>query len=167
MTLVSGFPSAEILRPIPTFVQSQLKLVGMDVEVVERPDSSSYQALITSGDGDLYLEQGNQNDANVGFLPTLLFFSGTGGGGGSAPYQSLFAPGAKFDELLAPSLTEPDPAKARQHVANAMHEAIDVQAVVLPLAGVFRTYGMSSKVQGFVPHPSFLAVRWEGVGITG
>lgn len=167
LTLVSGFPAAEILQPIPTFIQSQLKLVGIDVEVVERPDSSSYQALITSGDGDLYLEQGNQNDANVGFLPTLLFFTGSGAGGGSAPYQTLFAPGARFDELLAPSLTEPDPGKVRQQVANAMHEAIDVQATILPLAGVFRTYGMSSEVQGFVPHSSFLSVRWEGVGLTG
>lgn len=166
LTLVSGFPSAEILRPIPTFIQSQLKLIGVDVAVVERPDSASYQALITSGDGDLYLEQGNQNDANAGFLPTLLFFKGAAGGGGSAPYQTLFAPGPTFDQLLAPAVTEPDPAKVRQHVADAMHEAIDVQAAILPVAGNFRTYGLTKKVQGFTPHSSFLSVRWEDVGLT-
>lgn len=166
LTLVSGFPSAEVLRPIPTYVQSQLKLIGVDVAVVERPDSASYQALITSGSGDLFLEQGNQNDANVGFLPTLLFFKGAAGGGGSAPYQALFAPGPKFDQLLAPAITEPDLDKVRQHVADAMHEAIDVQAAVLPLAGNFRIYGMSKKVQGFTPHSSFLSVRWEDVGLT-
>lgn len=167
LTLVSGFPAAEILRPIPTFIQSQLQLVGIEVRVVERPDSSSYQALITSGEGDLYLEQGNQNDANVGFLPTLLFYNGATTGGSSAPYQTLFAPGPRFDELLMPSFTEPDLARAQQMVAAAMHEAIDVQAVILPLAGVFRTYGMSAQVQGFQPHSSFLSVRWEAVGLTG
>ncbi|WP_142054985.1 hypothetical protein [Pseudonocardia kunmingensis] len=163
---MSGFPSAEALRPIPTFLQAQLKTIGIDVEVVERPDSSSYQALITSGGGDLYLEQGNQNDANVGFLPTLLFFTGAATGGNSAPYQSLFAPGLRFDEILAPSLTEPDSATVQQQVADAMHEAIDVQAVILPIAGVFRTYGTSAKVVGLVPNSSFLNVRWESVGLT-
>lgn len=167
LTLVSGFPSAEVLRPIPTFLQSQLKTIGIDVEVVERPDSSSFQALITSGDGDMFLEQGNQNDANVGFLPTLLLYTGGASGAASAPYQTLFAPGVRFDEILTPSLTEPDAAKVRQQVADAMHEAIDVQASVLPVAGVFRIYGMSAKVTGFVPHASFLNVRWESTGLTG
>ena len=165
LTLVSGFPSAEVHRPIPTFLQSQLKEIGIDVEIVERPDSASYQALIDSGEGDLYLEQGNQNDANPGFLPVLLFY--TGGSGVSAPYQSLFAPGPKFDRLIAPSLTTADAQKARKSVAEAMHYIIDEQAVVLPLAGIYRIYGMKDSVEGFEPHPSFLNVRWNDVSLSG
>jgi peptide/nickel transport system substrate-binding protein len=165
LTLVSGFPAAEIHRPLPTFLQAQLKEVGIDTEIVERPDSTSYQSLIDTGDGDIFLEEGNQNEADPGFLPTLLFYSG--GSGSSAPYLSLFGPGQRFDDLLAPSRTEADPDKVRKSVAEAMHQMIDEDTVVIALAGIYRIYGMKESVQGFTPHPSFLNVRWDGVSIGG
>lgn len=164
LTLISGFPTAEVHRPIPAFLQSELTKVGIDLKIVERPDSASYQALIKSGEGDLFLEQGNQNDGNPGFLPVLLLY--TGGSGSSAPYQSLFAPGKKFDELIEPSLSAADPAVVRRAVAEAMREAIDEQAVVIPLAGIFRIYGMRAQVKDFVPHPSFLNLRWDDVWLS-
>lgn len=163
LKLVSGFPSAEIHRPVPTYLQAELKKIGVDVEIVERPDSASFQALIGSGEGDLFLEEGNQNDANPGFLPVLLLY--TGGTGSSANYQKLFAPGPTFDQLIAPALTAPDIDGVRKAVAEALHEAIDVQNVLIPLAGVFRIYGMREQVQGFVAHPSFLNVQWSGVSL--
>lgn len=161
LILISGFPSAETHRPIPTYLQSQFKEIGIELEIQERPDSASFQALIDSGDGDLFLEQGNQNDANPGFLPVLLFY--TGGAGASASYQKLFAPGPKFDQLIAPSLTEADTDNVKTSVAEAMHEAIDEQVAVIPLAGIYRIYGVKKSVEGFIPHPSFLNVRWGGV----
>jgi peptide/nickel transport system substrate-binding protein len=161
LTLVSGFPSAEVHRPIPSFLQSELKKVGIEVEIVERPDSASFQALIDSGEGDMFLEQGNQNDGNPAFLPVLLLY--TGGTGASAPYQSLFAPGPTFDELIAPALTEPDIEKVREITAAALHEAIDEQVALVPLAGIYRIYGMKESVRNFVPHPSFLNVQWGAV----
>ncbi len=163
LQLVSGFPSAEAHKPIPTFLQSQLKAVGIDVEIVERPDSASYQSLITSGQGDLFLEQGNQNDANPAFLPFLLF--ATSGSGASAPYPTLFGPGAQFDQIMNQTLTEPDINKVRQLTADGLQILIDEQAVVIPLAGIYRIYGMKDTVQNFVPHASFLSVRWEGVSL--
>ena len=150
-------------RPIPAFLQAELRKAGIDLSIVERPDSASYQALITSGQGDLYLEQGNQNDANPGFLPVLLFY--TGGSGASAPYQKLFAPGAAFDRLIKPSLTVVNPKKVRKAVAEAMHYIIDTQAVIIPLAGIYRIYGMKKSVQGFTPHAAELDVHWAGVSV--
>ena len=164
LVLVSGFPAAEILRPIPTFVQAELKDIGIDVAINERPDSASYGSVMDAGDGDMFLEQGNQNDANPGFLPILLYYTGPGAG---APfsYQKLFGPGGKFDQLLAPALTEPNADAVRKEVADAMHQFIDVDVAVAPLAGVFRIYGMNKKVQGFVPHPAFLHVHWDTVSV--
>lgn len=164
LTLVSGFPSAEILRPSPTYVQAELKNLGIDVSIDERPDAASFQDLITKKQGDLFMEEGNQNDANVGFLPVLLLYTGPGSSGGT--YQGIEAPGATFDGILAPALTEPDHAKLQAIVAKAMDEAITNQAVIVPLAGVFRTYGLKSTVQGFIPHPSFLNVNWIPVGLS-
>jgi peptide/nickel transport system substrate-binding protein len=165
LTLVSGFPAADILRPTPTFIQSELKNLGIDVTIDERPDSASFQDLITKKQGDLFLEEGNQNDANPGFLPILLLYTGPGSSGGT--YLGIEAPGATFDNIIAPALTEVDLAKVQNIVARAMDEAITNQAVLVPLAGVFRTYGMKPTVQGFIPHPSFLNVNWIPVGIAG
>ena len=75
-------------------------------------------------------------------------------------------PTAVIDELLAPALTEPNPDTVRKEVADAMHEFIDVQAVGIPLAGIYRIYGLSKKVQGFVPYPAFLHQRWDTVSVT-
>jgi peptide/nickel transport system substrate-binding protein len=164
LQLISGFGGAEVHRPIPTYLQSQLRAIGIGIDIVERPDSPSYQSLIDSGDGDLYLERGSQNDANVGFLPTLLFY--TGGSGASAQYTKLFAPGPKFDEILTPAVTEPNADKTQSIVADAMHQLIDVDQVVIPLAGLFQIYGLKKNVQGFTPHPSFISLRWDGVSIS-
>ena len=164
LVLVSGFPSAEALRPTPTFLQSELRKLGIDLEIQERPDSASFQALMGEKKGDIFIEEGNQNDASVGFLPILLLYTGPASSG-SGVYQGISAPGTRFNELIEPSITEPDLAKSQLSVARALNEAITEQATVLPLAGIFRIYGMKNTVQGFVPHPSFLNVSWLGVGV--
>ncbi len=166
LVLVSGFPSAEALRPTPTFLQSELKKVGIEVEIQERPDSASFQALMKEKKGDLFIEEGNQNDANVGFLPVLLLYTGSASSG-SGVYQGISAPGQRFNELIEPTITEVDLDKTKLGVARALNEAVTEQVTVLPLAGVFRIYGMKKSVQGFVPHPSFLNVSWINVGIAG
>lgn len=164
LTLVSGFPTADVHRPIPTFLQSQLKAAGIDVEIVETPDNPSYTTHLNVKDGDLYLEQGNQNDAAANFLPGLLWYTGPETSGTN--YQPVVAPGGKFDELLKPTFTEPDHDKLLKETADAMHQIIDNDVVIIPLNGVFRIYGMKKSVQGFQPTPSFLNVRWEGVTVT-
>ncbi len=163
LQLISGFPSAATLAPIPTFIQAQLKQVGIDLEIIERPDAASYQDLLTKGDGDIFIEQGNQNDGNPSFLPVLLFYSG--GSGANADYVGRFGPGTGFDQLIGPTLTEPDIEKVRQETATAMHYIIDEQAVVVPLAGVSRIYAMKKSVTGFTPGPSIINLRWDGISI--
>jgi len=163
LQLISGFGGAEVHKPVPAYLQSQLRNIGIGIDIVERPDSASYQSLIDSGSGDLFLERGSQNDANVGFLPTLLFY--TGGSGASAQYTKLFAPGPRFDQILAPAVTEPDADKTQSIVADAMHQLIDVDMVVIPLAGLFQIYGLKKNVQGFTPHPSLISLRWDNVSL--
>jgi len=165
LRLISGFPAAEVHRPIPTFLQAQLKNVGIDVEIIETPDSPAYTDRLTAKDGDLYLEQGNQNDANPAFLPGLLWYSGPETSGTN--YQPVVGPGAssRFDQLLKPVFTEPDRDKVQKATADALAEIIDNQVAIIPLHGVFRIYGMKKAVQGFQPHFAFLQVRWEQVTV--
>ncbi len=165
LTLVSGFPTAEIHRPIPTFLQSELKNLGIELDIVERPDSTSFYDLMKEKKGDLWLEQGNQNDGNPGFLPVLLFYTGGGPSGAPAQTQGISAPGDRFNDMLRPSLTEPDLDKVQNAVGQALHEIIDEQATVIPLAGIYRLYGMKKSVQGFVAHTSSINTQWAGVGV--
>ncbi len=152
LVLVSGYPSAEVLRPVPAFVQAQLKEIGIDVMIDERPDSASFRDRIRLKEGDLFLEQRSQNDADPSFLP-VVFMSDISEGG-AAPYQAAFNPGEPFNGLLRSTLTEPNLAKVQASVAQAMRNAIDEQATVIALAGVYPIYGVRSSVQGFVAHPT-------------
>jgi peptide/nickel transport system substrate-binding protein len=80
LTMIVGFPTAEIHIPMPEFVQSQLREVGIDMDIVQTPDLATYEARLQTGEGDLWAEVGNQNDANPCFLPDLLFYSPDPGG---------------------------------------------------------------------------------------
>lgn len=165
LSLESGFGGAEVHRPVPTVLESQLAEVGIALDVNEHPDSASYQEVIETGEGDLFLEQGSQNDANPGFLPVLLFYSQ--GEAADAPYQSLFAPGDEFDELIEPNLTSPEVDDSLEAVAEAMHVLIDEEAIVLPFAGIYRVVGHDPAVQNFEPHPSMLNLRWSKISMGG
>jgi peptide/nickel transport system substrate-binding protein len=150
LTLVAGFPTAEDHRPMPEALQSQLKQVGIDLAIVTTPDNATYTARLQSGEGDLWAEIGNQNQAD----PCFLCFLFTTQPGGSADYSKLFAPGEDFDTpyVAARSATTTD--EAAHHAAEAMHAIIDQDIVVIPIAGIYRIWGVRDTVQGFTAHPS-------------
>ncbi|HWF52501.1 MAG TPA: ABC transporter substrate-binding protein [Solirubrobacteraceae bacterium] len=163
LQLIDGFPSPDSHTGVPEFVQAQLKQVGIDVKIIVTPDNASYTARMNALQGDLWLEQGNQNDANPSFLPALLF-SKKGLFGGSA-YQTMFAPGGSVDTLINEALATPSEATVKSAVAQAMHVLIDEDAIVVPLAGIPRIVATTSKVRGFDNEPSQLQVRYDGVSL--
>ena len=163
LQLIDGFPSPDSHTGVPEFIQAQLKQVGISVNIVVTPDNAAYSARMNALTGDLWLEQGNQNDANPAFLPALLF-SKKGLFGGSA-YQTMFAPGGSFDVLINQALATPGEAEVKSLVAQAMHVIIDQDAIVVPLAGIERIVATSSKVRGFDNEPSQLQVRYDRVSL--
>ncbi len=163
LQLVDGFPSAAVHTGVPEFVQDQLKRVGIGVRIVTTADSPAYTARTKSLQGDLWLERGNQNDANPAFLPALLFSKA--GLFGPGDYQKMFAPGGRFETVIKQALSAPDEARVKGLVAEAMHTLIDTDAIVIPLAGVRQVSASESKVRGFQPQPSGLQVRYDRVGL--
>jgi len=150
LTLVAGFPSAEVHRPMPEALQAQLKEVGIDLAIAGTPDNATYTARLKSGEGDLWAEIGNQNQAD----PCFLCFLFTNQPGGAPEYGHLFAPGGDFDTayLAARAATTSD--EAARHAAEAMHAIIDQDIVVIPIAGIYRIWAEKDTVQGFVAAPS-------------
>lgn len=177
LELINGFPSAEEHGAVAEFVQAQLADVGIQVEVITAPDTASYQERLNAFEGDLWLEKGNQNDANPAFLPALLFWNE--GIFGNLGYQPLFAPGSwptgegeprvgdgTFDEVIQEALATPDPDEVKELSAEAMHLLIDEHAIVLPLAGLVRPAAFREGVEGFEAHPSNENNRFHTVSIS-
>ncbi len=167
MTMVVGFPSAEIHRSMPEFVQAQLRDVGIEVEIVQTPDTATYETRLAAGEGDLWAEAGSQNDGNPCFLPDLLFSTPLPDGDPEAAmYGNAFAPGEAFDEFIGHCREAPSIEEVQEAAAGAMKVVIDDEFVVLPLAGTRQIYGLSAGVQGLDPHPSGLNQRWTSVSLT-
>jgi peptide/nickel transport system substrate-binding protein len=150
LTLVAGFPTAEDHRPMPEALQFQLKQVGVDLAIVTTPDNATYTARLQSGEGDLWAEIGNQNQAD----PCFLCFLFTTQPGGSADYSKLFAPGEDFDTPYVAARAATTTDEAARHAAEAMHAIIDQDIVVIPITGIYRIWGVRDTVQGFTAHPS-------------
>lgn len=177
LELVNGFPSSQDHGAVAEFLQAQLRGVGIDVEIITTPDAASYEERLNSLRGDLWLEQGNQNDANPAFLPGLLFWEE--GLSGNIGYQPLFAPGwppeepqprvgdGGFDRTIVEALAAPDSTQVKQLSAEAMRLLVDEHAIVLPLAGLIRPIAVRSEVKGLSAHPSAIQVQYDDAYIAG
>jgi peptide/nickel transport system substrate-binding protein len=168
LTMIVGFPTAEIHVPMPEFVQAQLRDVGIEMEIVQTPDLATYEARLQTGEGDLWAEAGNQNDANPCFLPDLLFYSPEPDGDPeSLMYGNAFAPGAEFDAHIDDCRSAETTEEVQDAAARAMKLLIDDEFVVIPIAGTYRIYGIADSVQGFEAHPSGVNQRWTSVSVSG
>lgn len=156
LVLVNGFPDAATNAGVPEFVQASLRQIGIGITIKTEPDTDSYSAALSSGSGDLFLETGNQNDANPAFLPQVLFY-----GNPASSYSKLFDPGSSFDKLIGAALDATTTAAVNQDVANAIHVVEDVAKVFIQLAGIFRIFGLRSDIRGLVPHPSDVNQLWS------
>lgn len=165
LTIVSGFPSAEDLRPVPEYLQAQLSELGIEVEVVETPDSATFYERMAQGEGDLWLEEGNQNDADVGFNLRLYNTREECAGGGSL--SRIAGPGSTYNDLACSTRTVEEPEEARRITADALSILIDDRTNVIPLVGIYRIYALDPSVNGFTPHPAFVHVRWGDVSFGG
>ena len=166
MVMIVGFPTPEIHRPMPEIVQAQLKQVGIEVKLETTPDTASYEDRLKTGNGDLWAEIGNQNDANPCFLPDLLFYSKVPPADEEgAMYARAFAPGAAFDTAIESCRSAVSTEDVAKSAAEAMRIIIDEERVVIPIAGIFRILAMQDTVQGIDPHPSGANQSWAAVSL--
>lgn len=162
LTMVNGYPPIALRKPMPELVQAQLKEVGIETAIVETPELGTYLTRLGNGDGDIFLERVAQNDANPSFFASNFFYSKATG-----DYAKWFPAGPEFDAAVEGALGSADRAQATRKAAEAMHVAIDQEAVVLPAAAVFWIFAMNDAVRGFVLHGSARHVRWAGVSFGG
>ncbi|MBA3556473.1 MAG: ABC transporter substrate-binding protein, partial [Gemmatimonadales bacterium] len=108
------------------FIQAGLRKVGVEVEWVKLPDLGSYAARMARGEFDMNLSLSNQNDANPLFLPALIFHSKS-----TRPFARWQLVGPRFDRLVDSGMRTPDAEEARRLAAEAIHIAVDEEAVLI------------------------------------
>jgi len=160
LTLINGFPDAATHRPIPEVIQSQLKKIGIDIKIVE---TTNYDETLATGAGHLWLERGNQNDANPAFLPTLLYLSLEAGNKAGEDYARAFGVGAKVDAPLLEAAKTGDIARTQSLAADAMRVLIDEEYVILPIAGLYNITATSKNISGWQPHSALIHSSFAAV----
>ncbi|HEX6595830.1 MAG TPA: ABC transporter substrate-binding protein [Acidimicrobiales bacterium] len=142
-------------------MQSNLKDVGIDAELLRTPDVATRNSLYSRGQGDfdLDLEPPNQNDGNPAFLPVLRMSLRT-------PTNVQFAPGGRFEEEVDKSIAARTLPEVQQASANMMRILLNEEYVVSALAGAFRIYGMAKHVTFTDPHPSFTNQTWFSLAVS-
>lgn len=151
---------AEWDNQILDFLQAQLGAVGIEMKIIKSPDQASYNKVVNAGEFDIDLEGPNQNDSNPIFLPALRFYSKA-----TSVNMPFFAPKGQFDTVVEQGSAAVDRATTQQKAAESMQILIDQEAIVIPVAGLYRIYAMKNNIQGFVPHPSQTNQWWNTIYI--
>lgn len=164
LVLINGFATAADHGSVPELLQAQLEAIGVGLEIVQTPDTATYEQRLQVGEGDLWLEAGSQNDGNPCFLPDLLFSTPIEGGDPeSTAYGRAFAPGEAFDAHIAECREAVEVEGVQRAAAMAMDVLIDDERVVVPLCGFYRIMGASSAIGDFDLHASGVNQRWTSL----
>ncbi|HWG74759.1 MAG TPA: ABC transporter substrate-binding protein [Acidimicrobiales bacterium] len=138
------------------FLQSEMKQVGIQANIMAAADTPTYNNYYKSGAFDLDLEIPNQNDGNPAFLPVLRMYS-------KNPGTADFAPGTAFDQLAVTALDATTVGAVQQASAQMQQMLINQDYIVVPVAGVRRLYAMISQVNLSDPHPSQTNQLWTSL----
>ena len=164
LTLINGYGSAADHGSVPELLQAQLAEIGVEVEIVQTPDTATYEQRLSVGEGDLWLEAGSQNDGNPAFLPGLLFYSPEEGGDPEATmYGRAFAPGEAFDAHIDQAREAVETEEVQEAAAMAMNVVINEERVVIPLCGFYRIVGATDAIAAFDLHASGVNQRWTSL----
>jgi len=153
----------EVPESALVLIQSNLKDVGIDIEIKKTPDVATRNSLYAQGKGDfdLDLEPPNQNDGNPAFLPVLRMAARGATNVQFAPNAPPITPsGPEFEAAVTKSDQAKTTAEVQDAAATMMKILINDEYIVVPLAGAFRIYGMAKNVNLGDPHPSFTNQTW-------
>ena len=129
--LVSGFPTAADLKPVPELIQQMLRKVGFEAEVIQTDDMGVYYGnYLAPGKGDLFLEKAGNTGPTPSWLLYMLYHS-------KSPWvdsgYSWALPGEKFDRAIERAQATTDPPKVVAAIQEAQRVLIDETCAVIPL----------------------------------
>jgi ABC-type transport system substrate-binding protein len=139
--VASGFPSAELQRPIPEVLQSQLRQIGVDVKIVEQPMSN----LVVDGQLRLHfwLEAFGPPEPD----PTSILRFYLSPNGGNTGSYGRFGPGGGVDEAIQKSDQTSDIGRSQEIIAEGLKVLLEDEVTVIPLAATYKIWATSRHVE--------------------
>ena len=140
IVIASGYPSAEVQRPIPEVLQKQLRQIGAEVKIAEQPMSN----LVADGQlrFHFWLEAFGPPEPD----PTsILRFYQSPAAGNTGNYGK-FGPGGAVDEAIAKSDQTSDIARTQEIVADGLRALLEDEVTVIPLAATYKIWATGNRI---------------------
>jgi peptide/nickel transport system substrate-binding protein len=161
--LLNGYPSADRNGTTAEVLQAQLREVGIAVQIVNSPDTATTYEVLGNRAADMYVEQGNQNNASMCFIPVVLFYGPEEPNVFQAAVSPYYVGFEDVNEEIDMCNVSSDPTETARWAAEIMHTVVDEAITEVPLAGIFRVWGVSDHVQGFSAPQVHVNVRYDTV----
>lgn len=155
LTLILARPAEQ--QAAAQDVVSQLREVGIDVEIVDPGPGGAAFGRVNQATFDLFMDLRYQEDANPCSL--CRFFSI--GPGGQLTVSGAVRAGEKADELFERSFQASSPEAVRNLAGQLMEVVSGEQVVAVPLAALRTVWLASGRLQAFEPAPLPGAQRWD------
>jgi peptide/nickel transport system substrate-binding protein len=129
LRLVSAYPNASSVRPIPEMLSEMFRRTGIELEIVEvEDDQLYYSGYADRGQSDLFLELAANANADPTFLLANLFHT-------RSPWRSshFTAPGEDIDSLLDNARQADERSVSVDLVQQAHCRIIDVHVAAIPI----------------------------------
>ena len=162
LTLVSGFPPASIIKPLPEVIQAMLEDQGIRVRLVEFDDIGAYYDYVDTGELHMVIESGSWNMPDPSFIPFGLFCSCNTEG--EAILYKRFWINEAFEQEVMRMVAAEDRAEVVEAAVRAAQIMVDEFTGVGPIAYIPNLIAARDEVQGVVVHPAAVHQRWTGMG---
>lgn len=157
LKLVSGFPNAQVHKELPEIIQFQLKAVGIDVAIVTINDMGLYHSMLKKNEGDLFLEKGSVNSADLTFIPYLVFHRD----GYYPKVLQTSAGSVAFHEQIENARKAKTPSDLMEHTSLAIQEVVHNQVLAIPIAILPEAVVARKTIVCDSPDPTLLSMRWD------
>jgi len=132
LRMVSAFPNASSVKPMPEMLAQMFSTIGVATEIVEVEDEQVYySAYADRGQADLFLELAGNANADPTFLLYNAFHTAT-----PWPSYRFHAPGAEVDARLDAARHGTVREEIVAHVREAHRLIVDKHVAVVPLLSV-------------------------------
>lgn len=148
LRIVSGWPKASEIKPMPELLQHMLSKVGIQCELVQTDDSGVYyNTYMGPGQGDLFLEMASNSTGD----PTMLLFALHHSRTPWLDHGYKWAVAGKaFDAQVDKARSTTDPQEVLEGIREAQRILIDEVCAAIPIVFVPNFYLTRKEIQ-FMP----------------
>lgn len=146
-----GFGGGETAQLTGEVLKSQLKEIGVELQLATNLDPGTSQARRRNGEYDVLWGRGNQTKPDPCFLYDLVF----------SGFNKFHAPGGRVKEALEDCKQVPSLEEARKQAAEVARLLTEVEVLRFTTGISREIWGVTGNVREFRAHPVLGLANWE------